>query len=206
VTSAAGQGVVTTVPGGVIQDGGMIDPQRTNRVATTAGTLITHMPFEPGAGALLSGPPLDAKTLFTPQAAAIHTSAPASILVGGNAEKEQALGVRRSAYQPLRARSGSTLGGYHAVSGSVGEFRGDTFNNTLRILGLVTGPPGFEASTGPRTGAPTLLPHGQRVPNSSLGAGAEMMPATGGGNGGTSSPTISAPVEGRSASPGGGHH
>ena len=93
VFGAAGQSIVTTVPGGMVQNGLMISPQNVNHVPMTAGTRIRSMPFQPGAGAMLSGTPLSASAeeLFTPHAGATHTMAPGSILMGGDAEKEQSL-------------------------------------------------------------------------------------------------------------------
>ena len=68
VYGAAGQSILTTVPGSVIQNGLMISPQSVNHLPVTAGTRIGAMPFAPGAGAMLSGAPMpgSAEALFTP--------------------------------------------------------------------------------------------------------------------------------------------
>jgi len=209
---ALGRRIVTTVPGGVVQNGLMVSPQSVNRVPVAAGNRIRTMPFQPGAGAMLSGAPLSGNTeaLFTPHAEAAHTSAPASILMGGDAEKELALQGRHSAHRPLRARLGTTLGGHYAVGGAVGEFRGDAFSGT----GGARGPKGMNGSQGPQfsrgagTGGPTLLPHGQHASVSPQGGGGAMMPSgsSGSGNAGSAVPTVGATGGGHSASTGGGHH
>jgi len=212
VVGAAGQSIVTSVPGGVVQNGLMIGPQNVNHVPVTAGTRIRRMPFQPGAGAMLSGAPLSAsaEALFTPHAGATHTSAPASILMGGDAERELALQAGHSAHQPLRARLGTTLGGHHAVGGAVGEFRGDAFSGTHGAHGSK----GMNGSQGPTfsgsagTGGPTLLPHGHQASTSPQGGGGQMTPSGGGGGGNAGSATHTAGTGGggHSASSGGGHH
>jgi hypothetical protein len=210
---ALGRRIVTTVPGGVVQNGLMVSPQTVNRVPLTAGTRIRSMPFQPGAGAMLSGAPLSAgsEELFTPRAGTTHTMAPASILMGGEAEKELALQGGHSNHQPLRARLGTTLGGHYAVGGAVGEFRGDAFSGA----GGARGPKGtkgsqepeFSRGGGPSSG-PALLPHGQHASVSPPGSGGAMMPS---GSSGTGNPviptsTVGATSGGHSASTGGGHH
>ena len=50
-----GQNMITAAPGGVIRDGLLINPQTVRQVEATSGTVITRLPFEPGAGAMLSG-------------------------------------------------------------------------------------------------------------------------------------------------------
>ena len=64
----------------------------------TAGTVIRRLPFEPGAGAMLSGAPLAAESLFTPRRGAAQVTAPASVLVGGDPTKEQSLQAMRSSH------------------------------------------------------------------------------------------------------------
>ena len=84
------------------------------------------MPFEPGAGAMLSGPALSVSAeAFTPRGEAPHTMAPASILMGGDGAREESLQGKRSSHEPLRARAGGTLGGQFKVGGGMGEFRGN---------------------------------------------------------------------------------
>jgi hypothetical protein len=212
----AGRSIVTTVPGGTIQNGLMIGPQNVNHVPITAGSRIRSMPFQPGAGAMLSGAPLSASAeeLFTPHAGGMHSMAPGSILMGGDAAKEQPL---LSAHQPLRARSGATLGGHYAVGGAVGEFRGNAFSGAH-------GAPGPNGMQGPgfsrvaNAGGPTLLPHGQQSSSSPQAGGGMapgtggmaphtggMMPSGGGGNGNAGGATPNT-GGGHTASPSGGHH
>jgi hypothetical protein len=208
VVGAPRQSVVTTVASGVVQNGLMISSQSVNHVPVTAGTLITRMPFEPGAGAILPGARLStsAEALFTPPAGATHTVAPASILVGGDAEKEQSLQGRHLSHQLLRARLGTTLGGHYAVGGAVGEFRGNAFSST----GIARGPKGQgpESSRGTGTGRPALLPHGQQSSTSPNGGGGETMRSGGGGYGSSAQSTTSNTTTGHtsSGSSSGGHH
>jgi hypothetical protein len=220
VRGAAGHHIVTTVPGEVVQNGLMISPRNVNHVPLTAGTRIGHMPFQPGAGALLSGAPLSggAGELFTPHAGVTHTMAPRSILMGGDPEKEQSI---LSSHQPLRIRSGTTLGGHYAAGGTVGEFRGDAFRGAHGAQGL-NGTQGPDFSRGARTAGPTLLPHGQQSSIPPQGGGGGMMPRTGemmprtggimpsggggGGNAGGATPTTGTAGGGHTASPSGGHH
>jgi hypothetical protein len=205
VRGAAGQRIVTTVPGGVVQNGLMISPQNVNHVSTRAGTLITRMPFEPGAGAMLSGARLSAsaEAVFAPHVETTHTMAPASILMGGDAEKELALQGRHPAHQPLRARLGTTLGGHYDAGGAAGEFRGDAFSGKRGPTGVSTSQgPNFSGGAG--TGGPTLLPHGQQPSISPQVGGGAMTPS--GGNAGNMTPTMGTAGGGHSASPGGGHH
>jgi hypothetical protein len=204
---AAGQSIVTTVPGGVIQNGQMIEPTNVNHVPLTAGTPIKGMPFQPGAGAMLPGPRLSANadSLFSPHEGASHSMAPSSILAGGDAEKEESLHGWHLTHQPLRARLGTTLGGHYSVGGAVGEFRGNAFSGARGPNG-VNGPqgPGFSSRAG--TSGPVILSHGQQSSVSSPGVGGGTM-SSGGGSYGSSAPaTMSTASSGHSASSGGGHH
>jgi hypothetical protein len=215
VMGAAGQNIVTTTPGSVVQNGVMISPQNVNHVPLRAGTLIRSMPFQPGAGAMLPGERLSAspEALFTPPAGATHTSAPASILMGGDPEKEQSLlQAGHSAHQPLRVHLGTTLGGHYAVGGSVGEFRGDAFSGAGGVRGQkgMQGSPGPAFSRNASSGGPVLLPHGQKAASSPEGGGSGPMPMGGGSYGGSvpSAATSSVSTGHTSAgqSGGGGHH
>jgi hypothetical protein len=201
-----GRGIVTTVPGRVIQTGQMIGPGDVTRVPTTAGTLISRLPVQASEGATLPGARLDA-SVFTSHAGGTHTMAPASILMAGDAAKEQSMLGGRFAHQPLRVRSGITLGGAMAVGGSVGEFRGNAF----RGQGAAQWPKeqGPEFSRGAGRGAPTLLPHGQQQSSISRESGGGGMMRSGGGGIVNSSPApISSVSTGHAASsaPSGGHH
>ncbi len=210
MAGAGGQRTVTTVPGTVVQNGLAISPRIVNRVSTTAGTLIMRMPFEPGAGAMLSGTrlPVSAEELLTPHTGATRTLAPSSIVMGGDAEKEQSLLGGHSAHQPLRVRLGTTLGGQYAVGGAVGEFHGNAFSGTSGARGpMVQGP---SLARGTAMGGPVILSHGQRSSSSPESGGGEMM--RGGGRGGgyaNSAPASMSTVSSghnASASPSGGHH
>ena len=208
----AGRSIVTTVPGGTVQNGLMISPQNVNHVPITAGTRIRSMPFQPGSGAMLSGAPLSAGSEeFTPHGGAMRSMAPGSILMGGDGEKEQSV---LSAHQPLRARLGTTLGGHYAVGGAVGEFRGDAFSGTHGAQG----PKGMQEPDFSRradTSGPTLLPHGQHASVSPQGGEGAMFPSGGGmtpsGGGGSvhaggPTPTTGTAGGGHTASPSPGHH
>jgi hypothetical protein len=214
VYGAAGQSIVTTVPGGMVQNGAIVSPQMVNHVPMTAGTRIRSMPFQPGAGAMLSGAPLSASAgeSFTPHAGTPHTMAPGSILMGGDGGKEQAL---LSNHQPLRVRSGTTLGGHYAVGGGAGEFRGDAFRGAHGAQGpRGTQGPNFSRGAGP--GGPTLLPHGQQSSISHQPGGGGMAPAGGGmaprgggvsGNASGAAPPPSTAGSAHTATPStGGHH
>jgi hypothetical protein len=212
---ASGQRIVTTVPGGVVQNGLAIDSQIVNHELATAGTLVRNLPFQPGAGAMLSGPPLsgNAEALFTPHEGAPHSMAPSSILAGGDAEKEQSLQGKHSAHQPLRARLGTTLGGRYTVGGAVGEFRGNALSGIRGAGGpkAVNGPQGPGFSIGAGTSGPIILAHGQQSAVSSQGGVGGTMPSGGGGYGNSAPATMSAVSassghSASSASSGGGHH
>jgi hypothetical protein len=206
----AGQSIVTTVPGGVVQNGLAVNPETVNHLPVTAGTRIRTLPFEPGAGALLSGTPLSGGTaaLFTPRAGAVHSSAPSSILMGGAGEKELALEGGHSSHEPLRARMGTTLGGLYAVGGGVGEFRGDAFGGVKGQKGV--GGPQFSRNAG----GPTLLPHGQQAAFARQGGPTSGGQAGGGQSSVSSSPSMAvssssaghAASAGPSSSSSGGHH
>ncbi len=192
--------MITTVPGGTVQNGLMISPQNANHLPLTGGTRIRSMPFQPGAGAMLSGTPLagSAEELLAPHPGVMRSMAPGSILMGGDPAREQSL---LSAHQPLRVRMGTTLGGHYAMGGAVGEFRGDAFSGTHETRGA-KGSQEPEFSRGGPSGGPVLLPHGQHVETSNQGGGAPMHPPSVGGGGGQVSspaPTVS------TAGAGGGH-
>ena len=210
-----GPGMVTTVPLNVMQNGLPVSSQNMTRVPASAGERIKEMPFQPGAGAMLSGTRLSASA-ETPGAARAFTGgarAPASILMGANAANEQALQMH-SSRQPLRMRMGTTLGGTYSAGGTVGVFRGDTFagSHGMRTPGGMQEP---EFSRGAGRGAPTLLPHGQQASSSPSNGGGSMAPRSGPSmNSGSSSMQSMGPSNGsgmHSAGPSaggssGGHH
>jgi len=187
---------VTTVSGTAIRTGQIITPQGVGHARFDQGTLTERLPFEPGAGATLTGNPLAAVAGTSFNA---HSPAPPSILMGGEGDKESALqGGRRSSHEPLRARLGTTLGGRYAVGGTVGEFRGDAFKGIGRIGGVN----GLTSASSHGNGQPGLsvLPHGQSAESSGFGGGGMMHAAGGGGFPSGASHAVSAP------SAGGGHH
>ncbi len=143
---------LVAVPTTVVQNRQMITPQMVNHVQPTGGSLIERPPFEPGprsTSAATSPAPgvgstshsITSTATATPTPAPIggwrlgfgshHGSAPATILMGGDAAKESALLAdhhSHSGHAPLRAFQGTTLGGRYAVHGSPGEFRGNAFS------------------------------------------------------------------------------
>jgi hypothetical protein len=142
---------VTVVPISVVQNRGMITPQIAKRTSVGAENRIELPPFElaappkPAATAPAAGGRGTSNSNATTAAAALgpastvklgkgfaaqHASAPPTILMGGDAKKESALlsgHHLRSRSEPLRARTGTTLGGRYIVRGSPGEFRGEVF-------------------------------------------------------------------------------
>jgi hypothetical protein len=196
---------VTTVSNSAFQAGQLITPETVSRVGGKEGTVTEHPPFEPGAGAALSGIPLAAgfatRTSAPPTGA--HTPAPSSILMGAEGGKESALLGGRALREPLRYRLGTTLGGRYRVGGSVGEFKGDAWQSSgsREMNGM---PPGASASRGAE---PNILPHG----HSTQANGAELMQGSdGAGTPGATSPspstTPSSAHGASSSSSTGGHH
>jgi hypothetical protein len=204
---AAGQRILTTAPGSVIQNGLAIDFQNVNHELATAGSLIKSLPFEPAAGAMLSGPQLsgNAEALFTPREGASHSMAPSSILAGGDAGIEQSLQGKHSVHQPLRARLGTTLGGAYTVGGALGEFRGSAFGGTRGPNGM-NGPQGPRFSAGTGASGPTILPHGQQSSVSSPSVANGPVSSGSGGYVNSAPATMSSVSSGHSVSSGGGHH
>jgi hypothetical protein len=200
---------VTTISQTAIQAGQTITPQSVGHAEFSEGTLTERLPFQPAAGATLTGTPLaaEAAASFTPHAGAAHSQAPSSILMGGEGEKESAWLAGRPLREVLRLRLGTTLGGRYAVGGTVGEFRGDAFEGMGRSGGMDA------SQTSPYArgkGQPTLnvLPHGQSA-ESSRAAGGDMMHAgSETGFPSAAAPAASAPSDSHpaSSSSGGGHH
>ncbi len=198
--------LMTTVAGGVVQSGTMITPQSVTQVPLSAGTRINKLPFEPGAGAMLSGVRISANELasFTAGGATTHAMAPPSVLMGGSGVREEAL--QGSAHQPLRVRAGTTLGGRFAVRGAVGEFRGNAEGGAMAGQGP-RGMTGLSAGAGP-----VLLRHGQQVSLShpsnegdAASPGGAANPGMGGNNG-ASSIGSSAQSGARTSNTSGQHH
>jgi hypothetical protein len=201
-----GQNFVTTVPVGAFQGGQLISPRDVVRVPASAGTLVSKVPFEPGTAAMRSGLSLGAnqEAAFKPQAASTHNMAPSSILVAGNAGKEEAFLAGHSGHQPLRVRLGTTLGGSMAVGGAVGEFRGDAFHGE----GAARWPAGEAYSHNPGARTPMLLPHGQQQSSNSSERGGGSVMQGGGGNvtNSSSAPINSSSHAASAPSAGSGHH
>jgi len=203
VVGAPGQRIVNSVPGGMVQNGMLINAESVNRLPATEGTRITHLPFQPGEGAMISGPRLSAgaETSFNSRVEATHTMAPAAILMGGDAQREQALVGGR---QPLRVVAGSTLGGAFALHGTAGEFRGEAFSD-VRRQNAKNGP---EFSRGAGGGGPVLLQHGQQHSIASTpSSGGNAMPSHGGGSHiSAPSPSLGSTGAHSASSGGAGHH
>ena len=204
---------ITTVSGSVIQNGQMITPQTSGHVHRSQATPIAQLPFQPSTRVLRSGGPVaigagaSAGTAMG-FAGRANASAPATVLMAGDAAKESALleGHQRGArsHDPLRARMGTTLGGRYAVGGTPGVFRGEPGGAGLRGM---NGPsPSFRGSN---TG-PAILARGQSAGSSHSGGG-EMMRGGGDGGGRSSSmpaqsnPSSSPHTPGPSPSGGGRH-
>ena len=189
---AAGQGIVTTAPVGVLQNGSMVSPSGLGHVPVRVGSRIGRLTLQPGAGAMLSGTRLSEETasMFTPGAAATHASAPNSILMGGSAAAEVAMHGGHASRQPLQVRSGNTLGGAYSLRGNAGEFRGSAFAEAS----------GAKGSRGPEfgrnAGGFTPLPHGDQAARMSFSGHGEGMiqPRSAPAPSATSSPAAGSPV------------
>ncbi len=198
---------VTTISGTAIRPGQLITPQNVGHAGLGEGILTQRLPLQPGAGATVTGMPLaaGAGTPFTARGA--HTLAPSSILMGGEAGKENALLGGHSSREPLRVRLGTTLGGRYAVGGTVGEFRGNALKGGSGVGGmntLQTSP----YSRGNSQARVSVLPHGQSAGSSRAGGGGGEMMHAGGGGGSSASPSMSAPSgsHGATSNASGGHH
>ena len=139
----AGSGRIVTVPTQVFERNQTITPGLVAHAFAGPSARPMAEPSPPPASSLgvRSGPPGGALAAGGATAPAVtaglgaglgphHSSAPASILMGGDPSKEGALlsgHYHHSGSEPLRAREGNTLGGHYNVRGSVGEFRGEAF-------------------------------------------------------------------------------
>jgi hypothetical protein len=172
VMGNGGRRSVTAVPGSVVQNGLEVGSRNVSRVSMSAGSEISRLPFEPGAGARLPGQTLGAVPAATLSArgGSPHNLAPPTVLMVGNAAGEQSLSGGK--HEPLRARMGTTLGGQYVVGGNVGVFRGNAFAGA-HGPNSTNGPQGANLSRG--SAAPTLLPHGQQVSSAPRGGGGESM-------------------------------
>jgi hypothetical protein len=173
---------VTTVPLSVFQNGRMITPQMVNRALIGDENRTEPPPLVPvgrpapagtapaaGGGttsnrnattataAPAPAPPVKWGKSFAPH----HSSAPPTILMGGDTRKERGLlsGLHlRSRNEPLRARNGTTLGGHYVVRGSRGEFRGETFKaGAVSRAGAMQGSQGGPTAVRASGGAGTVV-------------------------------------------------
>jgi hypothetical protein len=210
VTAQPGLGrLVKTMPATAIQTGQLITPEGVGHADIKEGTLTQHLPFQPAAGATITGTSLTAATSFEAHAAGTHALAPSSILMGVEGDKESALVGGRPLRDALRMRLGTTLGGRYEVGGAVGEFRGDAFKG----MGGRNGMDGFADAANSRENSEhrlNILPHGQAAAaradtSGMMNAGAEAgipsaaAPAA-------SSSTSSSSSHSSGAAAGGGHH
>jgi hypothetical protein len=169
---------ITKVPAAVFQNGQMITPQMVSRMAPPAGSAMLRPPSGPGARSpnvadwagttaksdLALAAPTASLVKRPGTAFATHNSAPATILMGGNAVKESALlADRHSAHAPLRSFAGATLGGHLRVQGTPGEFRGNAFaaggkhGGVSGASGPVFSGPGMSRSLGGGSGAAIVV-------------------------------------------------
>jgi hypothetical protein len=211
---------VTTVPVSVVQNGQMITPQIVSHVRPADGIMIERSSFQPLVGAasgmvLKTAPALAAAGGVGVSPAIRNASAPATILMGGDAAVEKALLENHSSplgrafgfshAEPLRARAGSTLGGRYAMGGAVGEFRGDA----VRPGGGTSGTKGGDMVVGSKAshlsggGGIVVLAHGQSA-SSSAGGGSARSGGGGGWSGASSSSSVSVSSSASSSSHGGG--
>jgi len=176
--------VLNTVPTSVLQNGQAIGSHNLGHAPVTEGTLLNRLPVEPGTGARLPGAPLaGAAGMFSPRPGVAHAAAPSSILMGGNPQAEQAALKGHFGHEPLRLRTGSTLGGKVGVGGTAGVFRGDAFKGSGRAT-APNGTSGREISRG----GPVIVSHGQQgggVPHG--GGGGSMSSSSGHSSGGSMS-------------------
>lgn len=145
---------VTTVPTSVFQIRQVITPQMVSHVGPSEGALMQHSPSGPGAAEVRSAGSvasagISPKSFATPATGAHpsatagragpsaglrHTSAPSTILMGGDAATESAqshLLEHGSSQQSFHVVAGPTLGGQFAMLASAGEFRGSAFSGPL---------------------------------------------------------------------------
>ena len=167
---------VTAVPTSVFESRQMITPQVLQQVSAGPENRMEHPPSQPAHPAALAAAPVPAASREAGKAFAHHSSAPPSILMGGDAGKESALlfGLHlRSRNEPLRARGGTTLGGRYPVRGSQGEFRGETSKGGMASAGGATG----GTKGGGSGSSPVVVSH-------TSGGGASRASSSGGWSGG----------------------
>jgi hypothetical protein len=178
---------VTTVPVGVVQNRQMITPEIVKSLVAGPDNRIQHPAFEPAprpafaATAPAAGSPSSSNTRTVTAAPGLappmgpgmgyaprHSSAPSTVLMGGDPRRDDALLSGRHVHsggQPMRVHDGATLGGRYGVGGSPGELRGEGFRG------------GRDSGAGVARGSQG----GPTVTHSSGGAGAMVVPRGGGG-------------------------
>ena len=121
------------VPTSVVANRQLISSEKVTYAPATAGSRIEQPPFEPVPRTASESSSAAATSTRAPTVAAgprfgfTRTTAPTTILTGGDAARESLLLAHHgfhSAHEPLRSAQGTTLGGTYAVQGSRGEFRG----------------------------------------------------------------------------------
>jgi len=214
---------VTTVPVNVVENGLLVTPKLTSHVMATQGTKIDPPSFPSllvgGTGVALKAAPAPAAGgKETGQVAGSpplmrNASAPATILMGGNAEAEKAflqghsnplarvMGFSHD--EPLHAREGTTLGGRFAMGGSVGEFHGEAPGHGG---GMGAGGSAVVTSHSSGGAGPVVMSHASSG-GGSYGGGS-VHSGGGGGSVNVSSGASASSSSGGSggASSGGGHH
>lgn len=224
----AGSRPIVTVPTSVFQHQQTITPNLVTHAfagpLARAGSEPSPPPAEQPATSIggRAGPPGGALAAGGVTAATVtgrlgagfgphHSSAPASILMGGDPSQEGALlsgHYHHSGSEPLRAREGSTLGGHYNVRGSVGEFRGEAFRGgpgagTGAFRGGNQGFGNGGISVSHQSGGGT--PHGGWTGGSASGASGGGRVGGGSSGGGFGGGHSSAGPSGGGYSGGGGH-
>ena len=237
---------IIAVPTAAVQNRQMITPQLVNRVEPAGGSMIERPPFEPNPRPTSAANPSTLSAGFrstgngtaaaTPASAAVvgpegsfashHSSAPPTILMGGDPSRESVLLANHgfhSGREPLRAAQGNTLGGRYALHGSAGEFRDNASGGrgrNDRANGMI-GPSGGPSVSHGAGGSVAIVGHSQGGGNShsggysgggssggghSSGGGAASGGGGGGFSGGGGGTSAGGGGGGASASGGGGGH
>jgi ferric-dicitrate binding protein FerR (iron transport regulator) len=216
---------IVRVPASVIQKGQMITAQVVTHVPAVGATKIAEPPAEvipqtmaaSNAATSMAGRPAPPGA----HAGFGHASAPATVLMGGDATREGSLLAHHGLFggrEPLRSAHGTTLGGHYPVYGSAGEFLGSssTGGGWHGHFGGAGGHGGGPVISSGRSGVSgvTVASHGTSGGGSSASGGGGSHSSGGGGgfSGGGSSVSASSGGHsggvsgGASAGGGGGHH
>jgi len=211
---------IIKVPTTVVQNREMITPQMVERIPAKGATKIGQPPFEPSPRTVPEGNPAVATATrgaagsVAPRLGFSQATAPTTILMGGDAAKESLLLAQHglhSSREPLRAAQGTTLGGRYHVSGSAGEFRGNTSSGGGWFgRGGGGGNGGVPVISGRSGGSgPIVASHGSSGGGASRGGGGVSSYSGGGGghaigSGGGMTPSVPAPSS--SPAPSAGRH